>query len=337
MRGLEHNRDYERVVHTLSEVEPVRTLEVVSRRELASSVIELEFADARGLALPVLEPGAHIDLRLGADLIRQYSLVEVADAGETWRVAVLVDPEGRGGSVLIDRSMVEGATVDSSGPRNHFAFEPAPAYRFIAGGIGVTPLIAMCRRAEANGADWSLAYLGHSKDWMAYLDELLSEFGSKVHAFIGAEGSRYDVSTALTDVTGETLVYCCGPERLMVAVEDTMTAAGLLANVRLERFEPKPIPAGVRNEEFVVYAAKSDVEFVVPEDESILMAADFEGVLIEGDCLEGTCGSCETRVLKGEVEHRDSILSPQAQAESATMMICISRAKAGCTRLELDL
>ncbi|WP_291378096.1 PDR/VanB family oxidoreductase [Demequina sp.] len=321
----------------MNEAEPVRTLTVASRRELADSVIELELADPAGGSLPALEPGDHIDLRLGADMIRQYSLVGLADHGDTWRVAVLVDPAGRGGSALISESLQEGATIDVSGPRNHFALEPAPSYRFIAGGIGVTPLIEMCRRAEAIGADWSLAYLGRSRQSMAYLDELIEEFGSKVQAFISAEGSRYDVAGALADVTAETLTYCCGPERLMGAVEESMQAAGRLTNLRLERFEPKPASGIVANEEFVVYATKSDVEFVVPEDESILVAADFEGLVVPGDCLEGTCGSCETRIVSGEVEHRDSILNFQAQAESKTMMICVSRARRGCPRLELEL
>jgi len=321
----------------LSEAEPVRTLTVASRRVLADSVIELELADAQGGSLPRLEPGAHIDLRLGADLIRQYSLVGLADHSDTWRVAVLVDPAGHGGSTLISESLVEGATIDISGPRNHFALEPAPSYRFIAGGIGVTPLIEMCRRAEANGADWSLAYLGRSRESMAYLDELTEEFGSRVGIFVSAESNRYDAAKALANGTDETLVYCCGPERLMGTIEETMRGAGRLANLRLERFEPKPISCDAVNEEFVVYATKSDVEFVVPEDESILVAADFEGVVVPGDCLEGTCGSCETRVLSGEVEHRDSILNFQAQVESATMMICVSRARPGCVRLELEL
>jgi ferredoxin-NADP reductase len=317
--------------------EAVRTLVVVSRRDLAASVIELEFADSQGETLPTLAPGAHIDLRLRPDMIRQYSLVETAELGVTWRVAVLIDQSGRGGSLLIDQSLAIGATIDSSGPRNHFSLEPAPSYRFIAGGIGVTPLIAMCRRAEANGADWSLAYLGHSRERMAYLDELIEEFGSKVEAFISTEGNRYDVGAALATVPAAALLYCCGPERLMGAVEETMETSGRLDSVRLERFEPKPISGDLINEEFVVYAAKSDIEFVVPEDESILMAADFEGVIVPGDCLEGTCGSCETSVLSGEVEHRDSILSSPARATSQTMMICVSRAKRGCARLELDL
>jgi ferredoxin-NADP reductase len=207
-------------------------------------------------------------------MIRQYSLVETADAGGTWRVAVLIDPAGRGGSLLIDESMTTGATIDSSGPRNHFSLEPAPLYRFIAGGIGVTPLIALCRHAEAMGADWSLAYLGHTRESMAYLDEFQEEFGPKVEAFVSTEGSRYDVGEALAKAPDDALIYCCGPERLMGAVENAMDETGRVARVRLERFEPKPISGDIVNEEFVVYAAKSDIEFVVPEDESILMAAD---------------------------------------------------------------
>lgn len=320
----------------MSEAEPIREMRVASRRVLAESVIELELADANGGSLPKVEPGSHIDLRLGADMIRQYSLVRLAGDSNTWRVAVLIDPEGRGGSTLISESLVEGATVDVSGPRNHFALEDAPSYHFIAGGIGVTPLIEMCRQAEGRDAEWSLAYLGRSRESMAYLDELIEEFGEKIHAFIGTEGNRYDVVSALTDGDDETLTYCCGPERLIGAVEDAMRAAGRLSNLRVERFEPKPLSGDMVNEEFVVYATKSDVEFVVPEDESILVAADFEGVVVPGDCLEGTCGSCETRVLSGQVEHRDSILSAQAQDESATMMICVSRARPGCARLELE-
>ena len=321
----------------MSERETIRTLKVISRQQLAESVIELELADPEGGALPAPEPGSHIDLRLGAELIRQYSLVEARGGGETWRVAVLVDPTGRGGSTLIRDTLVEHQTVDVSGPRNHFKLETAPAYRFIAGGIGVTPLVAMCRRAEAAGADWSLAYLGRARQTMAYLDDLIAEFGEKVQPFVTAEGNRFNVATAITEMSDETLLYCCGPERLLADVERTAQEANRITSVRVERFEPKPLSGDTRNEEFVVYAVKSGVEFVVPEDESILVAADFEGVVVPGDCLEGTCGSCETRIISGDVEHRDSVLGLAARAASESMMICVSRARPGCSRLELDL
>lgn len=321
----------------MGERETIRTLKVVSRQQLADSVIELELADPEGGALPTPEPGSHIDLRLGAELVRQYSLVETRDGGSTWRIAVLVDPAGRGGSALISHTLVEHQTVDVSGPRNNFVFENAPAYRFIAGGIGVTPLVAMCRRAEASGADWTLSYLGRARQTMAYLDDLIAEFGEKVQPFISGEGNRFNVASAMADMSDDTLLYCCGPEKLLADVERTAQDTNRIERIRVERFVPKPLSGDIKNEEFVVYAAKSGVEFVVPEDESILVAADFEGVVVPGDCLEGTCGSCETRVLSGDVEHRDSILGLAARATSETMMICVSRARLGCARLELDL
>lgn len=309
----------------------------MGRRDLAEDVIELELSANGPLPLTEWEPGAHIDLRLGSDLIRQYSLVPApgGDPGR-WTVAVLVEHEGRGGSTLIARDLQVGAVVKTSGPRNHFAFEAASDYLFIAGGIGVTPLISMCRAAEASGARWRLAYLGRSRRSMAYLDELESEFPGRVDVFVGEEGERFDVDAALASLPPATRVYCCGPDRLMNAVEAAMMSPERLPYVHLEHFHPKDVDAS-DNEEFTVYASASDIEFVVPFDESVLMAADFAGVVVPGDCLEGTCGSCETPVLLGEIQHRDSILSPQQRRESKTMMICVSRAAPGCPRLELDL
>lgn len=314
--------------------EAIRRLRVVGRRQLADAVIELRLVAADGAPLPEWAPGAHIDLRLGAELIRQYSLVQTANPDE-WTVAVLVEEHGRGGSLAIQQQLTEGAEVDSSGPRNHFPLIEAPRYLFIAGGIGVTPMIGMLRAAESAGADWQLAYLGRERAHMAYLDELLAEFGERVTPFVSGDGDRFEVEVRLAELATDTAVYCCGPDRLMDAVEAAMDDR--LDAVHLERFHPRELDATTPNFEFTVYAAKSDVEFTVPDDESILMAADFEGIEVPGDCLEGTCGSCETRVLLGQVEHRDSVLGPQARRESATMMICVSRAAAGCSRLELDL
>lgn len=315
--------------------ESIRTLRVAARRTVARDVIEFELEPVDGATLPEWQPGAHIDLRLGADMIRQYSLVPSRARTDTWTVAVLIEPDGRGGSVLIERTLQEGATVKVSGPRNHFALGEGP-YLFVAGGIGITPLLAMAAAAEADGAEWSLAYLGRDEAAMAYLGDLRERYGARIESFPSNEGMRFDVSSRLASTPAETHVYCCGPDRLMDAIEVDMTGRGRVDRVHLERFHPREIDAAF-NHEFTVYATQSDIEFVVPEDESILMAADFEGILVPGDCLEGTCGSCETRVLLGEVEHRDSVLGPVQRARSETMMICVSRAKPGCARIELDL
>ncbi|WP_307214369.1 PDR/VanB family oxidoreductase [Microbacterium sp. SORGH_AS_0888] len=300
-------------------------------------MIELEMEPLPGDVLPSWEPGAHIDVRLGDDMVRQYSLVpSPSGRKDTWTVAVLVEQEGRGGSLLIESDLHIGDSVMTSGPRNHFSFVEAESYLFIAGGIGITPLIAMCLAAEVSGSRWRLVYLGHERESMAYLEALEQEFPGKVEVYASSEGRRLDVYSAVAEGEPNQHVYCCGPERLMSAVENAMESMERLPFVHIEHFHPRDVETS-ENTEFVVHAVASDVEFVVPIDESILMAADFEGVIVPGDCLEGTCGSCETRVLSGAVEHRDSILSTEARRSSRTMMICVSRARPGCKRLELDL
>ena len=315
--------------------EEIRTLRVVDRRELTGDTIELELEPADGRSLPAWEPGAHIDLRLGSDMIRQYSLLPSRSREDTWTVAVLVEEQGRGGSRLIAETLQIGSRVKVSGPRNHFPFGGGGPYLFIAGGIGITPFLAMCRAAEASGAEWRLDYLGRSRESMPYVDELVAEFGEHIELRISGEAARLDVRAEIAASPMTTQVYCCGPDRLMDEVEALMSEERI-EYAHLERFRPRDADQS-ENFEFTVYAAASDIEFVVPADESILMAADFEGVVVPGDCLEGTCGSCETRVLLGAVEHRDSVLSLAQRRESATMMICVSRAKPGTDRLELDL
>jgi ferredoxin-NADP reductase len=231
--------------------------------------------------------------------------------------------------------MVVGATIDSSGPRNHFPLEPTTPALLVAGGIGITPMIAMAHQLQTEQRPWRLVYLGRRRESMAYVEDLIAEFGDHVEVHVTSEEGHFDIGRDIANLPGETHVYCCGPESLMEAVEEALAADPERAH--LERFRPRGFVSEAPDEEFVVYATASDVEFVVPQDESILMAADFEGIVVPGDCLEGTCGSCETRVLLGQIEHRDSVLSPAARAESKTMMICVSRAAHGCDRIELDL
>ena len=308
-------------------------LEVLRIQEVAHNIIELEFASADGTPLPEWSAGAHFDLRLKEGLSRQYSLMRGTINPNNWRIAVLVEEAGRGGSLFIRDNLNKGDLVSGFGPRNHFPLTAAREYLFLAGGIGITPLLEMIRVAEANSTPWKLNYLGGSLSTMSYVDFLKNEYGNKVEIFAKSLGQRLDLESAIAASSSGTHVYCCGPERLMIAVEDSLAASPERAHV--ERFHPKEIVLTEPDKEFTVYCQKSDVELIVPADESILMAADFEGIDIPGDCMEGTCGSCETRVIEGEVDHRDSVLSAQARAEGDTMMICISRAKGN--RLVIDL
>lgn len=310
---------------------------VSQRRNITPDVVELKFAAADGSPLDAWTPGSHIDLRLADGLVRQYSLVESKEDDGQWTIAVLVEPTGRGGSKFVDRNLKTGVAVKTSGLRNHFELAPGNKYLFIAGGIGVTPLIAMFRKVVSEGADARLIYCGRQRDRMAYIDELEEEFPGRVEVYDLALDQLLDVAATIYALDPDEQVYCCGPDSLMDAVEIAMSTSGRLPYMHLERFSPRDASDFSENFEFEVFAAASDVEFTVPDDESILMSADFEGILVPGDCLEGTCGSCETRVLEGEVEHRDSILSPAQHESNEVMMICVSRAKPGCKRLVLDL
>jgi len=307
---------------------------VSGHSEVAAGVIELELSSRDGTKLPEWQPGAHVDLHLPNGHTRQYSLMSGNDAGTTWRVAILIEEDGRGGSLCIRDQLREGDELDVVGPRNHFSLSPATNYLFIAGGIGVTPLIAMIDAIETQGRDWKLIYLGRSRETMAYGQTLSAAFPNRVVLAPRDMNDRFDVDSAIKDMATETHVYACGPERLLVAIEEAMGVDGM-DRVHVERFHPREVAKDEPDKEFVVYCKRSGVELVVADDESILMAADFAGIDIPGDCMEGTCGACETRVFEGEVDHRDSVLPLQARATAETMMICVSRAKSD--RLVIDL
>ncbi|GAA0246377.1 PDR/VanB family oxidoreductase [Cryptosporangium japonicum] len=295
-------------------------LRVDRRVSLADGVIGL---DLRGSGeLPAWTPGAHVDLSLGPGLTRQYSLCGDPGDRSVWRIAVLRETDSRGGSQYVHDKLHEGTLVDVRGPRNHFALEPSPRYVFVAGGIGITPIRPMIDAAEAAGADWELHYGGRSRASMAFADDLT---GPRVHLVEGL----LDLAGILTDP--HALVYCCGPEPLLAAVEELVPSGAL----RVERFAPKQQDEPVRPWSFEVELARSGLTLTVPTDRSILSVVEAAGVDVLSSCQEGTCGTCETGVLSGEVDHRDSLLTEDEQAANDTMFICVSRA--ACPRLVLDL
>lgn len=297
-------------------------LRVDRRVSVADGVITL---DLRGDGdLPAWTPGAHVDLVLGPSLTRQYSLCGDPADRSVWRLAVSREPESRGGSQYVHDKLHEGTFVDVEGPRNHFPLEPAPRYVFLAGGIGITPIRPMIDAAAASGADWQLHYGGRSRAAMAFADEL-SELGPRVHLTEGL--------LDLPAILGEpgALVYCCGPAPLLDAVEKLVPAEHL----RVERFTPRAQGEPVLHSSFEVELARSGRTLTVPTDRSILAVVEAAGVPVLSSCQEGTCGTCETGVLSGEVDHRDSLLTEDERAANDTMFICVSRA--ACPRLVLDL
>ncbi|MFC8867006.1 PDR/VanB family oxidoreductase [Streptomyces sp. NPDC057148] len=308
-------------------------LVVGGRGIAADGVLVLSLRHPLGEPLPRWEPGAHIDVVLGPDLERQYSLCGDPADRTTWRVAVLREARGRGGSAYVHEELRAGDKVRVRGPRNHFRLEPAARYRFVAGGIGITPLLPMLAAAEAAGAEWTLLYGGRTRGTMAFTGEL-ERYGDRVTVAPEDETGPLDLAPVLDDVPEDTLVYCCGPGPLLDAVE-SRCPPGVL---RVERFGPKePGPSGpaAPDEEFDVVLARSGRTVAVPPGVSVLDAVRGAGVEVLYSCTEGTCGTCETDVVEGEPDHRDSVLTDEERAAGETMLICVSRCRG--RRLVLDL
>ncbi|MFE7789881.1 PDR/VanB family oxidoreductase [Streptomyces sp. NPDC057460] len=321
---------------TRSTTAPETELElVVARRtDEADGVVSLDLRRADGASLPAWAPGAHIDLLLAPDLVRQYSLCSSPEEAEVWRVAVLRDKDGRGGSLNVHDTLAEGDPVRVRGPRNHFPLERAERYLFIAGGIGVTPIIPMLAEAERSGSAWEMAYGGRTLASMAFRDELVERYEERVRVRPEDEYGLLDLDAILETPQPGTLIYCCGPEPLLKAVEERC-ADWPDGALHLERFTPKELQAPLRDGAFDVELAQSGITVTVPPDKSVLQAVEEAGVQVLSSCQEGICGTCETGVLDGTVDHRDSLLTPAEQSSHDTMMICISRAL--CPRLVLDL
>lgn len=311
---------------------------VVARRTTeAVGVVGLELRRPGGADLPAWQPGAHIDLRLplpGGDRVRQYSLCSDPGDRSAWRLAVLREANGRGGSRHIHDVLAEGDTVRARGPRNHFPLRPAGSYVFVAGGIGITPVLPMLAEAERRGADWQLVYGGRTAASMAFAARLADRYGPRVLLRPEESCGLLDLDGLLGTPRPDALVYCCGPEPLMDAVRERC-AGWPEGALHTERFAPAPSGAPLLRGDFEVELARSGTTVTVPPGTSILRAVEEAGVQVLSSCREGTCGTCETAVLEGTVDHRDALLTPAERAAHDTMMICVSRA-AG-PRLVLDL
>jgi ferredoxin-NADP reductase len=309
------------------------TATVVESREIARDVLRIVL-EAGAEGFPAWTPGAHVDVVLPNGDARQYSLAGIPRDASRWVLGLLVEREGRGGSRWIAQHATVGAALTLSVPRNHFAFASEGGRRkvFVAGGIGITPLLPMMAQANAEGLDWEMHYIGRAREHMAFVDDL-EVYGDRVHLYPRDEVARPDIESIILRETPVD-VYSCGPEVLMEAVEDLgRLHDGVVAHV--ERFVPRPIGPDHGYDEFDVVFEYSGIEAHVGEGQSILQVAEDAGIEVPTSCREGTCGTCETPLMSGTVIHLDSVLSDPEREASQTMMICISRAT--CPRLVLDL
>jgi ferredoxin-NADP reductase len=296
---------------------------VSARTPIADGVILLTLKSANGGSLPPWEPGAHIDFILRPDMIRQYSLCGISDSSTEWEVAVQLESSGRGGSQYIFDNVHPGVTVVVRGPRNHFPLRQSSRYIFVAGGIGVTPLRAMLRTVIERGNEWSLLYGGRSTSTMGFADELYARDPARVILHPQDQYGMLDLEAAIGSPQLDTLVYCCGPEPLLRAVEE-IGARWPSGMIRIERFSARN-DNSADSHPFEVTLARSGVTLRVPSGRSILDVAREAGVFVPSSCAEGTCGTCETGVLEGVPDHRDAVLDEAERASNEVMMICVSR------------
>ncbi|XVQ09375.1 PDR/VanB family oxidoreductase [Spirillospora sp. CA-255316] len=308
-------------------------LVVSAKDEVADGVVTLTLTHADGRRLPDWAPGAHIDVVLPNGLTRQYSL-----CGDRWdphgyRIGVLREPAGRGGSAYIHQTLRAGDRVAIGGPRNNFRLVPSEDYVFVAGGIGITPLLPMIHQAESLGARWRLLYGGRSRATMAFLDELAA-YGDKVTVVPQDEQGLLDLRGWLPAAGLAAKVYCCGPEGLLAAMERHCSHYPP-GQLRTERFVPKENHAPVRTEPFQLELRRSGRMVEVPPGRSVLDAITRAGVNVLSSCRKGVCGTCETTVLEGEADHRDSLLDDDERAAGDHMFVCVSSSLSD--RLVLDL
>jgi phthalate 4,5-dioxygenase reductase subunit len=317
---------------SLKKMLPLRIDKIV---DVAEGIRSFELVPQIGVELPAFTPGAHVSVTVPAGELRKYSLCNDPADRSRYVITVKREADGRGGSIsLVDQAKI-GDILPTSSPSNVFALaEKAPSYIFIAGGIGITPILSMIRSfGELPPAPWKLYYLSRTPETCAFREELsASELRGKViiHHSYGEPEKSFDLWPVLQRPTSAH-IYCCGPKKLMEAVRD-MSGHWPHANVHFESFnagggvQPDDIP-------FTVQLAKSGGEYDIPVGRSILEVLREHGCNIPSSCESGTCGSCKTAFISGDVDHRDMVLEPEEMENK--IMVCVSRARS--SKLLLDI
>ncbi|GFG48849.1 oxidoreductase [Mycolicibacterium agri] len=320
--------------------EPNRTIEltVVDREVVAhdQDVVAVWLAAADGRPLPRWHPGAHLDIGLPSGRLRQYSLCgDPADTAR-YRIAVRRIVDGGGGSIEVHDALPVGTTVTTHGPRNAFPLtvpgygSPTRRLRFIAGGIGITPILPMLACAQRLGVDWSMIYTGRSRDSLPFIDEV-SRFGDRVEIRTDDVSGVPSAVELLGDCPDGTTVYACGPAPMLTAIRAALVGRDDV-ELHFERFAAPPVVDG---KEFTVSIRSTGLQVLVGADETLLTALRRADVAAPYSCQQGFCGTCRTRVVAGAVDHRDTLLTEPERA-AGTMLICASRSVDG-QQLVLDL
>lgn len=317
-------------------------VQIVQKRLEADDIVSLLLRAVDGDRLPLFEAGAHIDLEIAPDLIRQYSLCNRPDDDRTYEIAVLREPASRGGSAAIHDRLQVGQTVRISAPRNHFPLDHATTHSLLfAGGIGITPILCMAERLHGAGASYEMHYCARSAAKMAYRDAIAASpvaARSVLHLDDGPAGQQIDLARILADPAAGAHVYVCGPAGFINAVLECARAQGWAEEQLHREFfaapTDRPAPEGA-DESFTVTLASTGLSVEIPAGRTIVDILGEQGVFIPTSCSEGICGTCVVHVLEGVPDHRDYLLSDEEHARGDRLTTCCSRSKT--PRLVLDL
>lgn len=307
---------------------------VIRRLSLSSEVCAFTF-EAMDEPFAALEPGAHIDVHLGGDLVRNYSLTDWDEYGRWVSVAVKREPHGRGGSVAM-HALQEGDVVEVGGPRNNFGLRSdRERIVLVGGGIGITPLYAMARLLKASGRDFDAHYMVRTRDLAGFDDRFQSlDLGNRYHLHCDDVDGMPDFIALVEEYPVDTHFYVCGPEVMLNAMTKASEELAR-GEIFFERFAAVADANAADTQAFQVVLKSTGEAYTVPADETILQVLRDAGHDVEYGCSEGVCGTCITDVLEGEIDHRDCILTDEERAAGDCMTICVSRANRGPLILDL--
>lgn len=310
---------------------------VAAKEPEATDICRLELASVQGEDLPHFTAGAHVELHLPGGLVRAYSLCNDPAERHRYVLGVYKEAESRGGSRAVHEQLKAGDELTISPPRSFFALTPgAKSSLLLGGGIGVTPLLAMAAQLHHEGGAFDLHYTVATRDRLAFAEELAaSAYADRVHFYFSREGGRMDLAAVIGSPQAGRHLYVCGPQRFIDAVLETARGLGWPEDaLHWEHFGAAPADTS-GDTAFTVKIASSGQEVEVPADTTVLKALLDAGIQIPMACDQGVCGTCLTRVISGEVEHRDQYLTDEEREANDQFLPCCSRAKSACLVLDI--
>ena len=313
-------------------------VEVKARHDEARDIATFELADPHGRPLPAFSAGAHVDVQIKPGLIRQYSLCNHPEERDRYLIGVLRDPTSRGGSVAMHEEIQVGDLIQISAPKNHFPLEHAKRTLLFAGGIGVTPILCMAERLAHTDADFEMHYCTRAAERTAFLERIRQgTFAERVHFHFddGEPEQKLDLESLVGTPDPGTQIYICGPKGFIDFVLATCKAHGWASHQLHTEYFAGAVADTSDDGNFEVKIASSGASFTVPADKTVHQVLAENGIEIMVSCEQGVCGTCLTRVLEGEPDHRDLYLDDDEHAANDQFTPCCSRAKSKVLVLDL--